>query len=170
MTTETPGSGFDPVHNPDLVNFHGPLYDNAFTPHPARTLAIMDHARASHPDTSRYKAVVPMVKHCLTCDHWARLHPGHGRCRGIAFACPCTAFADPQPGRPDRIYTREQIDGLRPWRWRAVQDRVYLLKDGHYGVWDEWSDPSWLATPGQVSKPWLEPAPPTSPQEPPGQP
>jgi hypothetical protein len=26
------------------------------------------------------------------------------------------------------------------WRWERVKDRIYLMKDGRYGLLDQWTD------------------------------
>jgi hypothetical protein len=49
-------------------------------------------------------------------------------------------------GRPDRVYTRDQVDRMLRYRWEAVKDSIYLLRDGR---WDEWSSEEWKANPGQ---------------------
>jgi hypothetical protein len=128
----------------------------------------MDGARFSHPSGERYRRRARRVKKCLDCPHWVFLHPEHGPCLGWNpyrnyperhGACKCTGFADPIPGRPDRVFTRDQIDRMRRGRWEEKKDRMFLLKDGSYGLWDQWSDPSWLAPPGMVAKSWLNPVP-----------
>jgi hypothetical protein len=163
---------------PDFVNFCGTKWDIEQAPNPIRPLLARDHARLSHPPPTRYRAVVSSIKFCLACPHWARFHPGHGECIAHNYygwgslKCACTAFADPEPGRPDQVYTRDQIDRMSRCRWEARKHRIFLLRDGRYGLWDQWSSPDWLAKPGDVFKPWLDDPQPgpssTSPQEPPG--
>lgn len=156
---------------PDLVNFEGKMFDakRAYPPH-VLPLAH-DHARPSKPSPARYRAVYEQMKLCLSCAHWARFHPEHGPCVGYVYhgpshctKCVCAGFSDPEPGRPDQIYTREQIDRMNRWRWEERKDRIFLLRDGHYGLWDKWSSEDWKAKPGQISKPWLDP--PAAPQAP----
>jgi N6-adenosine-specific RNA methylase IME4 len=110
-----------------------------------------DGARHNHPSPLRYRAVTAAVKNCLACNHWARFHPGHGPCKAYTYdasrPCTCTEFSDPQPGRPDQVYTREQIDRMTTWRWNAQKDRIFLLKDGRYGLWDQWASEDWKAKP-----------------------
>ena len=136
-----------------------------------------DGARHNHPDPTRYRAVTAAVKTCLACNHWARFHPGHGPCTAYTYdasrPCHCAEFSDPQPGRPDQIYTREQIERMRSWRWNAQKDRIFLLKDGHYGLWDKWSSEDWKAKPAPNVPPEPpEPAPeaPEPPEPPPPSP
>lgn len=108
--------------------------------------AVQDGARITHPDPTKRKAVASAVKFCLACPHWAHLHPGHGPCAGQIRRmakmdpCTCAGFVDPEPGRPDRVFTREQVDKMPANRWIAIKARVYLMKDGRYGVLDEWTD------------------------------
>jgi hypothetical protein len=87
-----------------------------------------------------------------------RAHPGHGRCliyqRYVIpwvkrTPCTCTEFGDAEPGRPDVVYTRDQLDRMLRYRYVAIKDRVYLLKDGRYGIWDSQSSEEWKARPGQ---------------------
>jgi hypothetical protein len=118
----------------------------------ARALAdnhaiVRDTSRLSHPDTSRHKARNAMVKRCLGCPHWSYLHPEHGPCVGWYQTnrwhrdlCTCTKFQDPEPGRPDMIYTRYQIETMRPDRWEPRKHLIYLMKDGRYGLLDKWTD------------------------------
>jgi len=149
---------------PDFVNFHGIQHDKRrHPPHPLKALLIKDQARTSHPPSDRYLAVVGSVKFCLACPHWARFHPAHGACiahdyhsHGQASRCRCTEFSDPEPGRPDQVYTREQIDRMTRDRWESRKHRIFLLRDGRYGLWDQWSTEDWKAKPGDIFKPWLE--------------
>jgi hypothetical protein len=156
------------VAESDFVNFEGTSYDwpDPGTYRSPDLAMVQDGARSTHPDGERYRRWTRRVKRCLDCPHWVFLHPDHGPCIGInCFTgpkkgpCKCTGFADPIPGRPDLVYTRDQIDRMSRWRWDSRKDRIFLLKDGYYGLWDKWSDPSWLAPPGMVSKPWLDPNP-----------
>ena len=132
-----------------------PAFDTAHGYNPGSGMAIRDGARQSGPDRSRYKAVAEAHKNCLACPHWDLLHPGHGKCRGYTYSgaaldpSPCAGFVDPEVGRPDRVYTRDQVDRMLRYRWEAVKDRIYLLRDGRYGLWDEWSSEEWKAKPGQ---------------------
>jgi hypothetical protein len=149
---------------PDFVNFHGTKWDKEQSPQPLRALLVQDHARASRPSPARYRAVYEQMKLCLSCKHWARFHPGHGACVGYTYhgpshasKCVCAGFSDPEPGRPDQVYTREQIDRMTRPRWEEKKDRIFLLRDGRYGLWDQWSTEDWKAKPGDVFKPWLEP-------------
>ncbi len=119
-------------------------------------VAILDGARQYRPGRSRYRAVARSVKSCLSCHHWARLHPGHGPCVGMfyhgpgpASPCVCAAFSDPEPGRPDQVYTRDQVDRMVRHRWEGRKDRIFLLRDGRYGLWDEWSSEDWKGRPGR---------------------
>jgi hypothetical protein len=129
------------------ADFEGPAYDAEHGYTPETGMALRDGARRSSPDKSRYLAVAEQTKFCLrpSCGHWARLHPGHGPCQGFIIGgdirpCGCEEFADPEPGRPDQVYTRDQVDRMLRWRWERVKDRVYLMKDGRYGLLDPWTD------------------------------
>jgi hypothetical protein len=137
-------------------DFLGPAFDTAHGYNAQAGMAIRDGARQSRPGGSRYRAVARSVKICLSCHHWARLHPGHGPCVGMFYhspghanSCVCAGFVDPEVGRPDRVYTRDQVDRMLRYRWEAVKDRIYLLRDGRYGLWDQWSSEEWKAKPGQ---------------------
>lgn len=127
------------------ADFVGPAYDSRHGYIPETGLALRDGARQSSPNRARYRAAVASLKHCLTCHHRALFHPGHGPCVTRSGAtndlpCGCAAFQDPEPGRPDRVYTRDQIDRMLRFRFERVKDRLYLMKDGRYGVLDEWTD------------------------------
>jgi hypothetical protein len=116
---------------PDFVNFHGTKWDKEQSPQPLRALLVQDHARASRPSPARYRAVYEQMKLCLSCKHWARFHPGHGACVGYTYhgpshasKCVCAGFSDPEPGRPDQVYTREQIDRMTRPRWEEKKPRT----------------------------------------------
>jgi hypothetical protein len=87
-----------------------------------------------------------LVKACLGCHHWLRQHPGRGPCTGDRGGCACLGFVDPEPGRPDIIYTRDMIERLPQSRWEAIKDKLYLLRDGRYGVIDAQTDTWWIAS------------------------
>jgi hypothetical protein len=130
------------------ADFAGPTYDSRHGYVPETGMAIRDGARCTQPDRSAYRAVTQAYKYCLTCNHWSIMHPGHGVCHGRTYArwhgpnvaCGCLQFDDPEPGRPDQVYTRDQIDRMLRFRWEAVKDRVYLMRDGRYGLLDPWTD------------------------------
>ena len=109
--------------------------------------ALSDGARQWRQNGDRTREAHKSVKKCTGCNHWVRLHPLHGPCtaksmrrgKGMVY-CGCSGFVDPEPGRPDRVFTREQIDRLPSPRWRLIKDIIYLMKDGRYGILDEWTD------------------------------
>jgi len=108
--------------------------------------AIRDGSRQSS-KSQRYVESLRSVKRCLNCPHWVRLHPQHGACVGRTHTgdrnsapCYCQEFVDPEPGRPDRVFTREQVDKLSAQRWKLVKDSIYLMVDGRYGILDPWTD------------------------------
>jgi hypothetical protein len=145
-----------------MSDFVGPNYDTNHSYTPETGAVIMDGARANTQVGSAYLEAEFYVKFCLGCPHWARAHPDHGRClmfivngrwRGPAVPCSCPGFVDPLPGRPDRVLTRVQVDRMLRWRWELVKNKLYLLKDGTYGVWDRWSSPEWLAEPSKGREP-----------------
>jgi hypothetical protein len=127
------------------AGFEGPIYDSRHGYDPETGMAIRDGARCNRADPARYRAAMVDVKVCRGCSHWARAHPDHGRClffsfKGDLVPCGCQAFVDPEPGRPDRVLTRDQVDRMLRYRWEAIKDRVYLMKDGRYGVLDRYTD------------------------------
>jgi len=138
-----------------MSNFVGPNYDTNRGYTPETGAVILDGARHQTQGGAAYLEAERYVKFCLGCPHWARMHPEHGPCLGYILKgarmygqpdpCPCTGFVDPEPGRPDRVFTRAQVDRMLRWRWEAVKDKLYLLRDGNYGVWDSWSSKEWLA-------------------------
>jgi hypothetical protein len=137
-----------------MSDFVGPSFDRNRGATPEVGWAIMDGARRQTQGPSAYLEAKRYIKFCLACPHWVRVHPEHGPCLGPSLftkwrttppQCPCTGFVDPFPGRPDRVLTRAQVDRMLRWRWELVKDKIYLLKDGNYGVWDRWSSPEWLA-------------------------
>ena len=75
------------------------------------------------------------------------------RPRVVAFVLfprrPVTALCAPMTSGPeegpDRILSRDQFDHTLRYRFEEIKDRLYLLKDGTYGVWDEWSTEDWKA-------------------------
>lgn len=111
------------------------------------SLVNRDGVRAFSRPSERNKAHAATEKLCRNCRHWVKLHPEHGPCRNpnCARADKCAQFEDPEPGRPDVIFTREQIDRMHPWRYRLHKDRLYLLVDGRYGLLDRWTSPDWIA-------------------------
>lgn len=80
-------------------------------------------------------------KRCLACNHWVKSHWDHGACTN-AHCKTCLVFVDPEPGRPDIVFTREQVDKMRADRYRVYRDKLYLMKDGRYGILDRWTDTS----------------------------
>jgi hypothetical protein len=146
-------------------------------------LVIRDGARQVYPEPSAHQAKVADIKRCLTCRHWTQLHPGHGPCVAYRYVywaqtepCPCTGFADPEPGRPDQVYTRDQIERMWRYRFEAIKDRLYLMKDGRYAKWDQWCDPeryfagSGYRLPGDPEPPQPPSEAATAPLEPPAPP
>jgi hypothetical protein len=133
---------------PDLGEYVGTAWDADHGYTPETGMAKRDGALQYRPASSRYQVDISSFKYCLTCKHWARMHPGHGPCHGRTYAhwrgpnvpCGCPGFADPEPGRPDQVYSRDQIDRMLRFRWEAKKDRIYLLKDGRYGLLDPWTD------------------------------
>jgi hypothetical protein len=124
------------------ADFAGPAYDSAHGYTPETGMALRDGARQYQVDLTAYRAAAMARKFCLTCHHWSQLHPDHGRCQGRTLVpCGCPEFNDPEPGRPDQVYTRDQIDRMWRWRWEEIRNRVYLLVDGRYGLIDPWTDP-----------------------------
>lgn len=149
-------------------------------PDPTLYMVIRDGARTVRPEPSAHQAKMAYAKHCLTCRHWTQLHPGHGPCvayhylySGQTAPCTCSEFADPEPGRPDQVYTRAQVERMWAYRFNAIKDRLYLMKDGRYAKWDQWCDPeryfagSGYRLPGEPERP---PAPFSAPLEPPAPP
>jgi hypothetical protein len=127
------------------ADFVGPAYDSVHGYVPETGMALRYGVRQSTPDRTRYRAAVVSRKYCLTCNHYARFHPGHGPCVTRAgsvndIPCGCPQFNDPEPGRPDNVYSRDQIDRMLRWRWEMVKDRIYLMRDGRYGLLDQWTD------------------------------
>jgi hypothetical protein len=127
------------------TDFVGPAFDSRHGYVPETGMALRYGARQSCQDKSSYRAAVAFRKYCLGCNHWAPFHPGHGPCVVWSGAvndipCGCPGFQDPEPGRPDNIYTRDQIDRMLRWRFERVKDRIYLMKDGNYGLLDQWTD------------------------------
>ena len=100
-----------------------------------------DTVRIAPRPNVRNKAHSATEKRCLNCHHWVKLHPEHGPCRNPSCVRvgKCLQFEDPEPGRPDVIFTREQIDRMHPSRYRLHKDRLQLLVDGRYGLPDRWS-------------------------------
>jgi hypothetical protein len=104
---------------------------------------IVVFARAEGPSSWREPST--LVKACLGCPHWLREHPGRGACAGGSGTCTCSAFVDPEPGRPDVVYTRDMVDRIPESRWEVIKDQLYLLRDGRYGVVDAQTDRAWIA-------------------------
>jgi len=143
----------------DLGDFVGPAFDTNHGYTRDTGIAIRDGARANAQIGSVYLEAERYVKFCLACPHWLRMHPKHGPCfgrtrdrwRGPSIPCPCPEFVDPEPGRPDRVLTRAQVDRMLRYRFEAIKDKLYLLRDGNYGIWDEWSSEEWKARPARAT-------------------
>lgn len=94
--------------------------------------------------TERAKAHAKTEKKCLGCNHWLKAHPDHSYCLICQHNGKVCEFQDPEPGRPDIIFSRDQIERMRENRFVKYRDRLYLMKDGRYGVLDVWTDRRWF--------------------------
>ena len=127
------------------------------SPNETCVYAIKDGVRQRQRNVERALEANKSLKLCGGCAHWVRLHPQHGACVGrwrqgdhSTVVCTCEGFVDPFPGRPDRVFTREQVDRLSSQRWKLVRNRLYLMTDGRYGVLDEWTDTALYFVPSPI--------------------
>src|SRR5580658_3393422 len=68
----------------------------------------------------RSRAYGSTQKRCLGCNHWLKSHLNHGACTN-AHCHTCLLFVDPEPGRPDTIFIREQVDRMKIARYRVYK-------------------------------------------------